>query len=862
MKIKHSFVLHTTVLLALLSTAIIVATLNLSNKSREMVLLEMHARFHQLQVLTLDQFERAKDLASEGVSEASNLTAINRIIQTTNDSQANFLSLVNAEMDKANTAVEQILADQVQLAMASLESLKISSVDSITSILDAGRKASRLLADVAISNIESLKSASLESIKRLEQERQLFTEDVAGQQRQMNAVIDGITADLLLASLDPAMTSAAFQNMVLERMSTLKEAVGSTQQQLYAGLIHRTDLQQKVLAEEIRLSVKKIEWAVDREERFTARLHGQQSREVLQQLDLAHGRIQRGIEESSAKVNLTLEGLQATLGGKLTEVGRQTSAELAENAAATRKEAEAVKSRVSQRITDNSRTAQQLFEGAVDQSRQVVEQSLLASRGRTVAAASAITFGCVALGLVLSLMLARNMTGPIARVVDFARQLAQGNRARRLPEGNDEMGMMGRALNAMSDELQRLETAMVDSFVQTLDQVLDCVFMLDPDTFRFTYANKGAIDHLGHERERILTMTPLDINQELTLQSLRDLLLPLKEDPSQSRFLTTVHTNSRGEEIPVEVLIRFVRPPGNDPRYIVIVRDITEKVRERQEKEAMQADLLHRQKLESVGQLAAGIAHEINTPTQYIGTNIDFLGEACQEMADFVRQLREKARQWPEDARQQLEELLDDLDWAYLEEEMPQAIAQSRDGVKRVSSLVMAMKRFSHPGSRELSPASLNEVIETAVTVSRNEWKYVAEVKTALAEKLPDVPLLVDEMGQVLLNLIINSAHAIKDRQEAEGCHDKGLITIATSLRDAFVELRFTDTGIGIPKSIIAKVFDPFFTTKEVGKGTGQGLAISRDVVVNKHGGRITVQSEEGVGTTFTILLPLVSREE
>jgi len=295
---------------------------------------------------------------------------------------------------------------------------------------------------------------------------------------------------------------------------------------------------------------------------------------------------------------------------------------------------------------------------------------------------------------------------------------------------------------------------------------------------------------------------------------------------------------------------------------VAIVRDITERIEQRKEKEKIQAELLHKQKLESVGQLAAGIAHEINTPIQFVGTNIEFFSETHGDIERFVDGLQTALPAWPGKVQEQLGVALEDLDWEYLAEEIPAAIQQSKEGIERVSSLVGAMKRFSHPGSREMSEADLNEIIETALTVSSNEWKYHAEIMRKFDENLPKVPLLVDQMGQVLLNMIVNSSHAIQEKNVKNGTEEKGEITISTEVVDEKVVLTFHDTGIGIPESIIANVFDPFFTTKEVGKGTGQGLAICHDVITKKHHGTLRVFSSEGEGTTFVLELPLKAEIE
>ncbi len=202
------------------------------------------------------------------------------------------------------------------------------------------------------------------------------------------------------------------------------------------------------------------------------------------------------------------------------------------------------------------------------------------------------------------------------------------------------------------------------------------------------------------------------------------------------------------------------------------------------------------------------------------------------------------------------DEIVDHLDWDYLKEEIPRAIDQSIEGIQRVTSIVQAMKEFSHPGSKQKINADLNRIIETTITISRNEWKYVATLETDLDPELQSVPCLVDEMGQVILNLLINAAHAIENELGNNPEGKKGRICISTRQYDQYVEIRISDTGCGIPASIESKVFDPFFTTKEVGKGTGQGLTIAHDVITGKHNGTLVFETEPGAGTTFIIRLP------
>ncbi|OQX18014.1 MAG: hypothetical protein BWK76_08905, partial [Desulfobulbaceae bacterium A2] len=276
----------------------------------------------------------------------------------------------------------------------------------------------------------------------------------------------------------------------------------------------------------------------------------------------------------------------------------------------------------------------------------------------------------------------------------------------------------------------------------------------------------------------------------------------------------------------------------------------------------LQRQLLQAQKLEAIGQLAAGIAHEINTPIQYVQNNVTFFQQAIEDitllLGDYDRLLQEASRTGAhspllEAIRARREEI--DLD--FLLEEIPAGTKEALEGIGRVVRIVTAMKEFSHPGSDRKAPTDLNKAIESTITVARNEWKYVAEMVTELDPELPPVPCLPDRWNQALFNLVVNAAHAIAAAGGSKE-HGLGRITVSTRrMNEHWVEVQVADTGTGIPEKIRPRIFDPFFTTKEVGKGTGQGLAIVHDVVVDKLGGSIHFASEMGKGTTFVIRLPL-----
>ena len=296
---------------------------------------------------------------------------------------------------------------------------------------------------------------------------------------------------------------------------------------------------------------------------------------------------------------------------------------------------------------------------------------------------------------------------------------------------------------------------------------------------------------------------------------------------------------------------------GDIVNFVAVKRDVSEVA-------SLRAQLVQSQKLEAIGQLAAGIAHEINTPTQYIGDNLTYLDETFDVLARLVKAalgLHQSVRSGQACSKclDTIQELLEECDLELLLEDAPLAIQQSLGGIERVAKIVQATKEFSHPGSAVKELVDLNRALENTVTVARNEWKQVAEVAWDLAPDLGRVPCLPGEMNQVFLNLIVNAAHAI--REVVEGSGERGTITISSRTVGSTAEVRIVDTGTGIPEAHRDRVFEPFFTTKEVGKGTGQGLAIARSVVVDKHGGELSFESTNGQGTTFTIRLPREDRQ-
>ncbi|MHB8078228.1 MAG: PAS domain-containing sensor histidine kinase [Candidatus Krumholzibacteriia bacterium] len=412
---------------------------------------------------------------------------------------------------------------------------------------------------------------------------------------------------------------------------------------------------------------------------------------------------------------------------------------------------------------------------------------------------------------------------------------------------------------------KRAEQALRTSLKQTrmiLDQASDPFVTLDEQRTVARW-NRRAEELFGWSHQEVIGRPLADLLGNVAPRpdgdGLLDRLGPvLTGATARAAFRSTVRGRD-GRELPVEVSAWSVR---TEERTLVnaFMRDLSEEQAAQREKEILDVQLRQAQKLEAIGQLAAGIAHEINTPTQYVGDNLRFLADAFADVAralDAYGRLVAASRNGPPDpaVAAEVAQTLAGLDLGYLATEVPTALNQSLEGVERVATIVRAMKEFSHPGSQQKQAVDINHGIRNTITVSRNEWKYVAELETELDETLPAVPCLPGELNQVILNLIVNGAHAIRERTGGTGA--KGTLRVATRRNGCCVEIRVSDDGAGIPAAIRDRIFEPFFTTKEVGKGTGQGLTIAHAVVTQKHGGTLTFETAEGRGTTFIIRLPL-----
>jgi PAS domain S-box-containing protein len=368
-----------------------------------------------------------------------------------------------------------------------------------------------------------------------------------------------------------------------------------------------------------------------------------------------------------------------------------------------------------------------------------------------------------------------------------------------------------------------------------IDTASDAFVSLD-EAGRVTDWNQQAELLFGRTREEAL-------GGHVTEMMFPEHLLPAGA-PGLARFLRRGKTGllaqrmelraqaSDGRQFPVEVTAWHLEDRGVLSHH-GFIEDTSDRHR-------LEAELRQAQKLESMGQLAAGIAHEINTPIQFIGDNVRFLGDACDEFVHALEGYVPAGSGSP--------------DMAYLISEVPSAVRQTLEGVSRVATIVRAMKAFGHPSSEQKIAADLNQAVRNTLVMANNELKYVADVVTDLGD-LPPVWCHPGDINQVVLNLVVNAAHAIGDVVGTTG--ERGTITVRTRHEGDHVAIDVADTGTGIAPAVAEHVFEPFFTTKEVGAGTGQGLALAYSLVTDRHNGRLTFTTQPGTGTTFTVQLPV-----
>jgi PAS domain S-box-containing protein len=377
---------------------------------------------------------------------------------------------------------------------------------------------------------------------------------------------------------------------------------------------------------------------------------------------------------------------------------------------------------------------------------------------------------------------------------------------------------------------------------------------------KIVFANLSLAERHGRVRDELIGETVEQImrTDNHSPSQMEKMRRAMRENRPIRVIVQGVHSSGRPLWLSLNIT-PILGPDGRAGHFVGIATDITQGVEDsrikkelqtrietrEQERDRLAIELRTAQKLEAVGRLASGVAHEINTPMQYVSDNVTFLSESVDDLANVISAYR--------DGRARGDEVSAQVEADYLLTELPKAMQRARDGLKRVTDIVRAMKEFSHPNTEARSSADINKAIETTLQIARSEYKHLAVVELSL-EPLPLVPCNIGELNQVFLNMLVNAAHAIESSGKDVS---SGRIRVATHHVGPEVTITFEDNGCGINAQNLEKIFEPFFTTKDVGKGTGQGLAISRSIVVDRHGGALDVDSTVGAGTRFTIRVPV-----
>ena len=403
----------------------------------------------------------------------------------------------------------------------------------------------------------------------------------------------------------------------------------------------------------------------------------------------------------------------------------------------------------------------------------------------------------------------------------------------------------------VEQQSQQLEVAHADA-EQLLQSISSLLVSLDSEG-RVCRWNPVAERLLDLPKNEALGKQFANLNIRWSKKShIRDITRFTRQQTASKTQVSVVDSN--GEVKRLGITVYPTDQTSQSRECLILGSDITEQT-------FLEEQLHQSQRLEAVGQLAAGVAHEINTPIQYIGDNVRYLEKCFKRVApvlELLPSVPEKVRNPLADPEfaSELDTQIEAAKIESIRQQIPEAIQDTCEGIESIASIVTAMKDFSHPGFDEKTDVDLNHVLSSAITVAKNEWKTIANLFTSLDLKLPEIHGLPIELNQAFLNIIVNASHAIADVAEKNPEGKKGSISISTHELNEFVEIRIADTGGGIPASIRERIFEPFFTTKEVGKGTGQGLAIAHTVFVQKHDGRIWCEVEENVGTRFIIQLP------
>lgn len=465
----------------------------------------------------------------------------------------------------------------------------------------------------------------------------------------------------------------------------------------------------------------------------------------------------------------------------------------------------------------------------------------------------------IATGSVIAGKISRSMK----RLKDAAREIGEGNFTVNIDTHTiDEIGDLSRSFNKMASDLRESRTTLEHNnrFFQTvIDSMHDALSVIDARTFLLVDVNNAFLAQEKITKEEAIGKTCHAVTHNLPAPcNSDDDPCPLRKTVEQGTHASAehVHYSETGEKLFVEI---DTAPIKNDEGEVIqvvhIARDITERKKAEEELknaytylQTTQKQIIQQEKMASIGQLAAGVAHEINNPTGFVSSNLGTLGKYMQKLMDYINEQSEVIGSVSsEEVSERLREKRRTLKLDYVLRDVKDLISESLDGTERIKRIVQNLKSFARIDDSEYTLANINECVESTLNIVWNELKYKATV-TKDYGTLPPTQCYPQQLNQVFMNLLVNASHAI-DKQ--------GEIKIKTWNGDGTIHISISDTGCGIPETALCKIFEPFFTTKEAGKGTGLGLSISYDIV-RKHKGDIVVDSKEGHGSTFTVILPVV----
>ncbi|MEO0398946.1 MAG: ATP-binding protein [Pseudomonadota bacterium] len=467
---------------------------------------------------------------------------------------------------------------------------------------------------------------------------------------------------------------------------------------------------------------------------------------------------------------------------------------------------------------------------------------------------------------IFGVILGTVLTRQLARLRAAAKRVAQGEFGHQLAViGRDELADTTQSFNRMSSaladfareaEAAREKAEAGQAYAETvlndaMNSMPQSVVIVSSDR-RVTFANEsfnscypGAFRH----KEGRAKYEDVASRSLLTTVTEGDEQVPFSL-VERMRRLDDAENNRKWRGVAADgKMVVTTQERMSDGGVVIVENDVTELFAALERNRQLELELMQTQKLESLGTMAGGIAHEINTPVQFVGDNLKFLEETFCEVATVVNELSEGETALATTMR----EKLDDLDWEFVKDEIPSAFGEARTGIGTVGEIVKSIKEFAHPDSDAKIAQDLEKIIQNTLTVSRNQWRHHAEIECAIDPGLDAVPCFAGKLSQVLISLIVNAADAIEEGARIE----KGQIRVAARRRGDVAEISVSDNGPGVPSDKIDNIFDMFFTTKAPGKGTGQGLAICKRIIEANHGGELTVESSPGEGARFIVRLPM-----